>query len=171
MSELTKKEVRYLFDYNAKTGELIRKVQTSNRVKIGDVVGSINSRGYLQVRINNRLRTVHRIVFLWHYGTMPKDQIDHINQTKTDNRIENLRDVTNTVNSMNSSLSSRNRSGFNGVHWNARLKKWNAAITVNYKRISLGWFDKLNSAIECRKKANIDYGFHTNHGIKSKGGL
>lgn len=75
--------------------------------------------GYLRVKVGNYasyMLMVHRIIYEWHHGEIPKGmQIDHINGIKTDNRIENLRCVTSAVNSRNVKMSSRNKTGYNGV--------------------------------------------------------
>ena len=59
-----------------------------------------------------------------------------------------------------------NKSGFNGVSWENRRNKWYAYITIDSKNVHLGRFDDLDDAIQCRKNANIKFGYHPNHGGK-----
>ena len=44
---------------------------------------------------------MHRAVWAWHYGRFPDRQLDHINDNPTDNRIENLREVSGSENMLN----------------------------------------------------------------------
>lgn len=57
----------------------------------GKAVGSPKGKGYLRVHVEGRSYAVHRLIWLMHTGAWPKDQLDHINRVRTDNRIENLR--------------------------------------------------------------------------------
>ena len=81
--------------------------------------------------------------------------VDHINHNPLDNRKENLRKVTYKENNKNSSLSKRNKSGFNGVYFVLSIKKWRALIRVDGKLLNLGLFKNKNDAINARKAANI----------------
>lgn len=111
---------------------------------------------------------VHRIVWIMHNGEIPFGMhIDHINHNRKDNRIQNLRLVTNGENHKNTKLYSRNSSGVCGVSFSKWHNKWWARINVDGKFINLGMFDDINSAIEAREKAEKFYGFHENHGRKS----
>lgn len=57
-----------------------------------------------------------------------------------------------------------NKSGFTGVNWHKRDEIWNVNIRVSNKSIHIGYFKDKQDAIDARKKANIKYGFHKNHG-------
>lgn len=61
--------------------------------------GSVNL--YEVVRYQYRTISLHRLIWLEHYGVWPKGVIDHINGDSLDNRIENLRDVSASENSRN----------------------------------------------------------------------
>jgi hypothetical protein len=50
------------------------------------------------------------------------------------------------------------------VCWKKRVSKWLASISINGKRKHLGYFKDIDDAIEARKNANIEYGYHANHG-------
>lgn len=97
-------------------------------------------------------------------GNLP-EQVDHINHNRQDNRWINLREVNNTNNIKNCSLSKNSVTKINGVNLIKTTNKYRAYITVNKKQIHLGVFDDINDAIAARKQADIDYGFHVNHGI------
>jgi hypothetical protein len=86
---ITQAQLQALFDYDPATGNLIRKTRTANSVRIGDVAGSKNVDGYIQISIDSKPYMAHRLVWLWHGKELPQF-IDHINRNKADNRIENL---------------------------------------------------------------------------------
>ncbi|MCA0846099.1 HNH endonuclease signature motif containing protein [Salipiger thiooxidans] len=69
--------------------------------RAGRQAGTISSGGYVVIFLEKKRIKAHRAAWAIHYGAAPKDQIDHINRVKTDNRISNLRDVTNTENQKN----------------------------------------------------------------------
>lgn len=163
--ELTKEYVRSLFDYDPVTGNLLWKVQKSLSVKIGSAVGAIRGKGYRETTIDNRHSSVHRLVWIWHNGSIPKGQeIDHLNHERADNRIENLRCVSRQDNLRNASRYSTNKSGRTGVWFDKIGKRWIAHITIDGRFRYLGSFRKKNLAVKCREEAERDYGFHTNHG-------
>jgi len=103
--------------------------------------------GYVVMKFMKRTITVHRIIFLYHHGYLPK-YIDHINGDKADNRIENLRDVTHCQNMMNIKKYSLNTSGYKGVSFHKRSQKWVAQIKFNKKHLYLGLFDQPEKAYE-----------------------
>ena len=100
----------------------------------------------------------HRIVWQLHNGQIPDGlQIDHINGIKDDNRIENLRLDVNKENPQNiSEPQCNNTSGYLGVSWNEREKKWRAQIMVKGKRKYLGLYDTKEEAYEAYLAAKRD---------------
>ena len=155
--ELTVEYLRSILHYDPATGIFTRKVSTARRVKVGDIAGSLDGGGYLQIRVQSRLHLAHRLAWLYTYGEWPKDQIDHINRNKTDNRISNLREVTNKQNLQNAGKRSNNTSGCPGVRWYKQNSKWVACIAHNYKQIHLGYFSILEEAIAARKAGELKY--------------
>lgn len=94
MRDLDAATVRRLLSYNKGTGVFRWRVANSGRVRVGDVAGSVNSSGYVQIRIFGTKYKAHRLAWLHTYGEWPMMVIDHINRCRSDNRIANLRDVT-----------------------------------------------------------------------------
>lgn len=160
--EVTQGLLQRLYTYNPSTGELICK-QPRTHLQQGDVVGSLQNTGYLATSIGNKHYLIHRLIWMYVKGYFPT-QIDHINHNKLDNRWDNLREVSNTENIRNCSLSKNSRVKVNGVSYIARLDKFRAYIMVNRKQINLGVFVRIEDAIEARKEADSLYGFHENHG-------
>lgn len=155
--ELTAEYLRSILNYDQETGIFTWKVSTSRRVKAGDVAGSLGGAGYLNIKLQSRLHLAHRLAWLYMHSNWPTGQIDHINRIRTDNRIVNLRDVSNKQNHQNRSKSSTNTSGHTGVYWNKQRSKWVARIKHNQKQIHLGYFTTLEEALSARKAAEKLY--------------
>ena len=139
IKDLTQKELKELFDYDKDTGIFTWRVDKGTAKK-GSVAGC-ESKGYISIRINGKLYLAHRLVWLYIYGYFPENLIDHNNGIKNDNRISNLTPVGYRCNGQNCNLSSANKSGYNGVHWDKRDKKWISQIRFNGKPINLGSYD------------------------------
>lgn len=140
-----------------------------NSKHAGKAAGAINSTGRFSTKINRRLYQNHRIAWALVYKTWPSDQIDHINGDPSDNRIENLRVVTNTDNQKNRWLSKANTSGANGVSWHSRDKTWQAYVRDGRKQKTLGSFKTLAEAVAARKRAESLLGFSQRHGERRSG--
>jgi hypothetical protein len=161
---LTQNYLKENLDYNPTTGIFNWKVSNNNRIKVHDIAGSVRKDGYIHIRINGKDYRAHRLAYLYITGSFPLNQVDHINHSRDDNRFSNLRLVSNQENQRNRSMRVNNKSGFTGVCWDKCANKWKAQIKANGKVKYLGSFTDLAEAIDCRKKANVEYGFHTNHG-------
>ena len=118
---ITQKELKDLLHYDPETGVFTWLKSGKGRKANGETRGLTN--GYFTIRINWRQYKAHRLAWLYVYGVWPKGQIDHINHNTTDNRIANLREVTNQENHRNMSLSKNNTSGVTGVYWGKQLEK------------------------------------------------
>ena len=161
-----------ILDYNPDTGVIIWKFRDSS-THYGKIFNSRyggkplrynNGDGYIKARISGKSYYAHRLAWLLYYGEWPKYQLDHINGCRSDNRICNLRDVTDSINRKNSKLRRDSSSGIAGVYWHKQCNKWHARIKHNGRTISLGLFDTLEAATEVRKSAEVKYGYHENHG-------
>lgn len=120
--------------------------------------------GYRTGRILGFKYQSHRVIWLLHTGNWPADQIDHINGIRSDNRIVNLRAVTNAENCKNQRKRLSNTSGVVGVGWCKTYGKWTVTIAANQKEKKLGRYDDFDAAVAARKSAEIEYGYHENHG-------
>jgi hypothetical protein len=98
---LTREQVLEVLELGLPESVFYWRVSTSNRVKVGSKAGYLHKQGYTVIRINGNYFFAHRLVWFVAYGKFPDNMIDHVNGDKSDNRIENLRDVTNKVNHQN----------------------------------------------------------------------
>ncbi len=144
---VTHKRLLELVQYAPETGQFVRRINPrkdgQSRWKAGTVSGSKNADGYVCTQIDGRKYLAHRLAWFYIYGEWPLHQIDHINRIKYDNRIENLREATNKQNSENKRIG---ESGFIGVSFDSRKRKWRARIMHNHKEIWLGHYENAESA-------------------------
>ena len=91
--------LRERYDYHP-DGYLIARERLSGRCPKGKRIGCPNKGGYLLHTIRGKTYYVHRLIYIYHYGEI-EHQIDHINRDKTDNKIENLRDIPQNENLSN----------------------------------------------------------------------
>lgn len=145
INELTQERVKELFDYK-EDGSLIWKVKNSNRININSVAGCICNDNYFRTRIDGRLYKNCRVVWLWHNGKNPDGFIDHINNIRNDDRIENLRLTSKSGNAQNFGNRNNNLSGVKGVCWDKSKASW--MVRINTKFISR--FKNFDEAVLCR---------------------
>ena len=136
---ITQEHLKSLFDY--KDGNLILKVTIpKSRKRPGECMGSLKRTGYIEITIKKKKYLAHRLVYIWHFGDIQDNlQIDHINRIRNDNRIENLRVVTNQQNKFN-------KTNTKGYTYNKKNKKFQARITINGKEKNLGYFNNEDEA-------------------------
>ena len=148
---LTQSRLKELLHYDQQTGIFTRiKDACYKREYVGKVAGCLNKRGYLQIYIDGKIYTNHRLAWLYMNGEFPKNKlfIDHIDRNKTNNSYQNLRLATSAQNLQNKILARKDNltSKILGVTWFKRDSKWQAEICVNKKRIFLGRFKNLEDA-------------------------
>lgn len=162
--------VRQRLRYEPETGEIFWKAhpdmpkQWNTRWSEKAAFTYVDNHGYATGRLCGRHQKAHRIAWAIYHGFWPSGELDHINQNKTDNRIENLRDVTHQENHKNTPLRKNNTSGVSGVSFDTKSEKWQAYIMLRGTKHSLGFYLDFEGAVAARKAAERRYGFHSNHG-------
>lgn len=110
----------------------------------------LHPQGYAcrSTQVDGRYVTIllHRLIA----DTPPHLQADHINRDRLDNRRNNLRNVTGSVNTMNQGLSPRNTSGYRGVTWDKERGKWQAKTKHLGRWVFLGRYDSAEEAAAAR---------------------
>ena len=134
-------EASRIYRYDHDNGGLIwiRPVSPGRQgqAKIGFRVGGDDGNGYLMCMLLGHKFKIHQIVWMILHKHFPASPIDHINRDKRDNRIENLRLVTDKQNGQNRKTTT---SEFAGVSSVANRTGYASRITHNGKKIYLGYF-------------------------------
>jgi len=148
-------EIKKVLEYDKNKGILFWKINFKKYL-IGEKAGYINN-GYEKINFMNQWMYSHILVWLFENKTFPKNEIDHINHIRNDNRIENLRDVSHKINGRNMSR-----------HKDTKLKK--VGITLlksgNYRSSlggHIGVFSTEKKAIKARNDKMNKEGYHENH--------
>lgn len=90
---------------------------------------------------------LHRAIM----GNPPGVFVDHINGNTLDNRRENLRVASRGQNRVNSKLNKDNASGYTGVMWHRRDKRWIARVTCEGVKHEKGGFSTAEEAASWRQ--------------------
>lgn len=133
--------VREVLAYDKKTGVFTWNEKPKQwRKGKSNVAGSLNTNGYLRIKVDGARYGAHRLAWFYVYGEWPKGDIDHIDGRRTNNAISNLRDVSRTVNMQNIKTAyTTNTSGMLGVM--EKRGRWKAQIRVIGENKYLGSFD------------------------------
>lgn len=150
-------ELLMLLHYDCETGVFTWKVKPSAKVKIGDIAGC-NHKGYIALTINKEFVYAHRLAWFYVNKEWPKNEIDHIDMDRSNNKISNLRDVTikqNLWNRKNPNKTNKS-TGVLGVR-SQKNGSYTAQIIVNQKSIHLGTFKNIVDAESAYKNAKNIY--------------
>lgn len=106
----------------------------------------VNGRGYLHaclcVKMERSCKAIHQLVaiaFLGHNPCGMKLVVDHIDNNKLNNRVDNLQIITTRQNIIKGIKYKSSK--HTGVYWDKRMNKWRSKIEINNKQIHLGYFD------------------------------
>lgn len=159
---VTQERLKELFDYQ--DGDFIRRT-TSLRVMCSPTKGQ----RYLRVFVDGKPRSLHRMIYLWHHGHLPKT-LDHIDGDRANNKIENLREATQQQNCLNRKHHSNSKSPYKNVYLQSPTKNsewkrnWVVSISIEGKRKYIGSFDDLELAdlvaMEARDKFHGRFARH-----------
>ncbi len=137
-------------EYEPSTGVFTWSKALKNQ-SAGKQAGIIEAKGYRQIMLHGHRYKAHRLAWLIMTGEWPRDQIDHINGVKDDNRFANLREATNAQNKRNGNVRADSKSGYKGVHWHRQSKKWRVVIKFEdgQNQRGCGYFSELFDAVAC----------------------
>lgn len=125
-------------------GKLIWKVDRRVKCK-GKEAGNTRPDGYVAVRLGKQRLLAHRIIFAMWHGYMP-EVIDHADGNPNNNRIENLREASNSKNQYNRKIDVRNKLGVKNVHHHPRDRLYGVRIKIAGKVRHFGWHKDIELA-------------------------
>lgn len=161
---LTQTVLKEILHYDPVSGVFTWRAAPTNKILPGKVAGTENWIGYVHITLRRKKYLAHRLAWLYMHGNWPQYQLDHVNRIRSDNRIDNLRECSNSENHQNSGIYSNNMSGYPGVFWNKKASKWAAQIMSNGDRKFLGYFSCAESArdayLDAKKKFHPFYIHH-----------
>lgn len=142
--DITAQRLRELVSYDEGTGEFTWLVKRGN-ADLGSIAGYTNSNGYRVIRLDGVRYRAHRLAWFFAHGVWPSENVDHINGDRADNRIANLRDITQAENLQNQKRAhNRSKTGLLGA-WPSG-KRFHSCVRVNGKYHELGRFDTAEQA-------------------------
>ena len=158
-ADLSAERLRELLSYDSETGVFTRRV-TGGGARAGDIAKGRTERGYARISVDGKIHYAHRLAWLYVSGSWPLLHIDHINNTRNDNRISNLRDVSRSVNNQNlKGAKGNNKIDVLGVYFHKRANKYQASIMTNGLRRHLGLFQTSDEAhaayLEAKQGRNV----------------
>ncbi len=119
----------------------------------GKSAGSDQGSGYWQVSVHGVKLKSSRVVWILMYGQIPGDkQIDHKDGNRSNNHPSNLQLLSGSTNGRGfNKLFSRNKSGFMGVSYDQKRRKFTAGVKRDGRHVTIGRF---NTAVEAAKAYN-----------------
>lgn len=141
---LTQDNLKESLSYDPLTGIFTRNYSVTSYRK-GSVAGTLLNTGYISIRVAGAYYQAHRLAWLYVTGEWPTEWIDHINGDKSDNRFENLRDTSWSLNMHNLKSAKRhNKAKLLGV--SPYRSRWIAQIQKNGQKIHIGVYDTPDEA-------------------------
>ena len=137
---VTRERLCELLTYDPDTGLwtwLVRR----GKAKVGSIAGCLDGDGYVQIQIDSVQYKAHNLAFLWMLGRWPRPTCDHEDLVKTNNKWNNLREAIPSQQIANQAISSRNTSGFRGVSFDKKNKKWRTSTKINGRYVHIGRFE------------------------------
>jgi hypothetical protein len=139
---LDQKYLLELFEY--KDGELYWKTSYHGKIVVGNKAGTKKAK-YSMVSVRGKKYYKHKIIFMMVHGYCP-ELISFVDSNPQNCKIENLKELTRSELGALANKRSDNTSGYKGVSWSSKRKKWIATLTKNNKRIMIGAFEDIESA-------------------------
>lgn len=158
---VTQSLLKELFDY--KDGQLFHKATDKSAVI------QAGKKRYARVTVNGKAESLHRMIYLWNHGHLPK-VVDHIDNNRENNRIDNLREVTQQQNCLNRKHHSNSKSPYKNVYLQPPTKNpewkrnWVVSIMIKGKRKYIGSFEDLELAdLVATEARNLYHGQFARH--------
>ncbi len=143
---VTHERLRQLLRYDPTTGAFTWLVNRGRMAKAGDAAGTVNTGGYVQIRVDGVIYLAHRLAVFFATGQWPTHHVDHQFGRRSDNRLGELRDLPQALNNQNRRHADRDsQTGLLGASPTGD-GKFVAHITVDGKTKHLGRFTTAQAA-------------------------
>lgn len=150
----TIERIKEMFSYNPATGQITRR---------GHEPYKPTPSGYVYVSCDGWVGLAHRVIWAVVYGRWP-NEVDHIDNDPSNNRLSNLREVSSQQNNFNRSMSRRNKTGVKGVQWEKSRRRWRAIILREGKQHVQRFRTLDEAAAAIRQMRDNLHGEFANHG-------
>jgi HNH endonuclease len=149
-------ELKSKIAYDPTTGHFQWIGVRRGRPSKNNFAGNIKPDGYVQIEISGKRYYAHRLAWFFTYGVWPDGDIDHKNHNKSDNRIDNLRDVSHRVNSINrKSYQKNNTHGTLGITYNKKNQRWYATFCNKHQGSFLNEEDASIAYLKAKKEYRL----------------
>lgn len=139
-------DIKNYIKYLPETGQLIWIKKPNNSIVLYTFIGTTRKDGYISICFKKRKYFAHRVAWYLYYGEWPKGQIDHINGIRNDNKISNLRDVTQSQNQLNQKRHREKTVRY--YYFIKKSNKYRVQKYINGKLKHYGIFDTEKEAID-----------------------
>ena len=157
--------LKELLHYCPLTGEFTSRV-AAGRWKAGRKVGSLDVRGYVQIRIEAKNYKGHHLAWLYTYGHLPDQPLDHADMNRANNAVKNLRYLTPAQHAEHRGRNRNNTSGYRGVSFCKLTGRWVAQLKTNYTSVWLGRHKTAEAAYEAYKRGAAQHHTHNPEVLK-----
>lgn len=149
-------KLKRLLAYSSESGEF-------TWLKTSKKAGNSHHTGYSYIKIGGKLYSAHRLAWLYMFGESPRQDLDHINKVRSDNRICNLRLASRVENNRNRGLNSNSKTGFKGVTLHRLTGRFQASASVAGRKKYIGLYDTPEEASKAYQEfAKVHHGaFYT----------
>ena len=140
---ISQTDLKSILHYDSITGIFTYLKRRNSKCEVGTIAGTLDKDGYICIKILGKLYKAHRLAWFYVYGEWPKQQIDHINCIKIDNRIENLRDCSHSENLLNRHIAMKTNktTGLLGASLHKSSGKYLSQIKYQGKVMHIGRYD------------------------------
>lgn len=143
---LSHKQLKRILRYDPETGHFVRLVSTAHIVKVGEIAGHHHkTHRYVVITFKKRRYYAHVLAWFYMTGKWPKDDLDHRDLDRGNNRWKNLREAAHVDNCANTPMRKNNTSGYRGVS-KTHYGPFRALICRNRKHIYLGVYPTAEGA-------------------------
>lgn len=144
---LTQEQLKKILRYDKRTG-LFYWASNYHTTKVGSVAGNFSSR-YVRIKFGGKGYPASCLAWMYVTGEWPPHEVDHKDTDKHNNRWRNLRSATRVQNAYNARPMRGKKYGtLKGVTWAKGRRKWMAAIRVQGRSTTIGYFDSEKKAYQ-----------------------